>query len=264
MQKVKLLKNLVGSINTVYVDSTFLNVNYLNFPDQIRSAKAICNIIKEWLSGNSKHIISLKMPARYGYELLFIEIGKRLKIKIHVNADEMTNYKYIPELDNVFTTNSQHSRIHACFDYHNKNGKYLTCDPKLDPALIRVIKPTAMVWREWSESMEFVKREANEIVRVCYSNHSSMSEIHDFLNYLQPKNVELNVVPADSIKRQEMLDALSKMMGKCESTNCQHEKIHLSKWDNLSKVSKLRFNFSRQPPTDTKEKLLCPPKRKKL
>lgn len=273
MQKMKLLKNLIGSLDTVYIDSTFFSSMYENFPEQIRSAKTICGIIKEWLNNNPRHIISLKMPARYGYEILFIEIAALMKTKIHILDDEMKNYKYIPELDNIFTTISQKSRIHACFDYFNKNGKHLTCDPTFDPALIRVIKPTAMIWREWQESMEIVKKEPNEYVRVCYSNHSSCSEIRDFLMFLKPKNVELNVIPTEPNKRKDMLEALSEVMANCQSNNCGSvklstnvhvETIHLSKWDNLSKVSKLHLNVSTKT-KETEEQLLlmCPPKRKK-
>lgn len=261
---MKPLKNLVGLIDTIYIDSTFLDKEYTNFPEQIRSVETICDLINEWLAMSSKHVISLKMPARYGYERLFIEIGKMLKMRIHINDEEIQKYRYIAELDNIFTTIPHRSRIHACFDYYNKNGKYLTCSTNLDPALIRVIKPTAMIWKEWKESSEFVKKEANEIIRVCYSNHSSLSEIRDFLLYLKPKNVELNVVPTDSRKKQEMLDTLSEIVGKMQPTNyCRHDNIHLSNWDNLSKLSKINFKFSRQP-DETKEKLLCPPKRKRM
>ncbi|KAJ6622380.1 Protein artemis [Pseudolycoriella hygida] len=262
MLKMKLLKNVTGSLNTIYIDSTFLSKTYETFPGQIRSATTICDIIKEWLGKSSNHVISLKMPARYGYEFLFIEIGKRLKLKIHVNEGEMAMYRYIPELDNIFTTNSRKSQIHACFDWQNKNGKQLTCNPELDPSLIRVIKPTAMIWKEWQHSLDIVKKEEHENIRVCYSNHSSMSEIRDFLIYLQPKNVELNVVPADALKKQEMLNAVSAMLGNIESTNSDGSKSHLSEWDNLSKLSKLNFTFSKQP-KDANEQFPCPPKRKK-
>lgn len=263
MQKVKSLKNSVGLLRTIYIDSTFLNKSYLKFPEQIRSAKAICDIIKEWLSKSSKNVISLKMPARYGYELLFLEIGKRLKLKIHINDSEMTKYRYIPELDNIFTALPHKSQIHACFDYYNKNGKLLTCNPDLDPELIRVIKPTAMIWTEWEESLDFVKREPNENIRVCYSNHCSMTEIKDFLTFLQPTNVELNVVPADPIKKQKMVDEVDEIMRQVHTVKCGNvNKIQQCNWDNLNKLSKINFKFSKQP--EAKEQFLCPPKRRKI
>lgn len=263
MEKMKPLKKLVGTIDTIYIDSTFLSTDYENFPEQYLSAITICNIIKDWLSKSAKHIISLKMPARYGYELLYIEIGKRLKSKIHINEEEMEKYRYIPELDDIFTTNTKKSRIHACFDYHNKNGKKLTCNPELDPSIIRAIKPTAMIWREWEESSDFVKIEANDNVRVCYSNHSSLSEIRDFLIYLKPKNVELNVVPTDPTKKQQMLDTVSRILAEIPSTNCRHKSIHSSNWDNLSMVSQMNFKFSKRL-KETKEILtMMPPKRQK-
>lgn len=265
VQKVKTLKNSVGTINTIYVDSTFLSKAYKNFPSQIRSATVICDIIKEWLSKSSKHIVSLKMPARYGYELLFIEIGKRLKLKIHINESEMAKYRYIPELDNIFTTLPNKSQIHACFDYYNKNGKLLTCNPELDPAFIRVIKPTAMIWKEWEESFDLVHKEPNERFRVCYSNHCSRTEIRDFLTYLKPKNVQLNVMPTNSLKKQEMLDELDEIMGRVQSPSPECVKVNKippSNWDNLNKLKKINFKFSKQS-NESKEQLLCPPKRQK-
>lgn len=262
MRKMKQLKSLVGCLDTVYIDSTFFSYHYKNFPEQHRSAKKICDIIKDWLSKSSKHVISLKFPARYGYELLFIKIGEMLDVKIHINENEMENFRYIPELDNIFTTNPR-SNIHACFDYKNKNGKQLTCNRELDPALILVIKPTAMIWTEWQHTSEIVSKDSNGNVRVCYSNHSSLNEIQEFLILLKPKNVELNVLPTNLFKKQEMLEVLTETMAKYQSTNCHHETIHLSNWDNLSKLSKVNFKFSKQTKEAT-EQVLCPPKRKKI
>lgn len=257
------LKRLVRTIDTIYIDSTFLNKNYRNFPGQIRSAIAICKLIKEWLDKSAKHVVSLKMPARYGYELLFMEIGRRLRKPIHINEEELMKYKYIPELDGIFTTKANNSTIHACFDYQNKNSKTLTCNPELDPALIRVIKPTAMVWKEWDETSDFVRREANEFVRVCYSNHSSLSEIRDFLVYLKPKKLEFNVVPSNPSQKLAMLDAVSDILEKLpSSTNCcAASSTQLSQWDDLSKVSQVNFKFSRK--CEETNELLGPPKRKK-
>lgn len=272
IKKIKAFKEpLSGSpivIDKMYIDSTFFSKNYLHFPEQFCSTKRVCDIIEEWLSESANHIISLKVPARYGYEYLLINIAKRTKQKIHINDSELVKYKYIPELDHIFTSTTSQSRIHACFDYLNKNGKYLSCNPQLDQKLIRVIKPTAMIWKDWQINTDFVQRESNEQFRICYSNHSSYTEISDFLKYLKPKSVEFNVVPKDQFKQKEMLDELNKIMKSVDDTTAtplvKSNQTQLN-WDNLGKIAKLNFKSSQQINcrSETKE-ILCPPKRRKL
>lgn len=262
------LKDSLGSpisIDKMYIDSTFFSHVYPHFPDQFRSAKRICDVIEEWLGQSTKHVVSLKMPARYGYEFLFKEIAKRTNRKIHINNDEMIKYRYIPELDNIFTTLSRTSQIHACFDYNNKNGKYLTCNPDIDPAMVRVIKPTAMIWTDWTKNTDLVKKEPNEHFRVCYSNHSSYMEIRDFLEYLHPKDVELNVIPTDAVRKKQMMDELAEIMKPKSSSKCANS-IPQSNWDLLSKVIQINSSTKCCPlRSATKEQLtMCPPKRKKI
>lgn len=216
LQKIVALKDATGHcirLNTAYIDSTFLSTAYSEFPTQFESIAIITELIEGWLSKGPNYKISLRTSARYGYEILFKAIYDRFLEPIHVNDSQIQKYKFIPELDKCFTTNATISRIHACFSATNKNQLKLPCDPEVDTQFIRVIKPSAMIWRNWKKYCSLHRSDANsQYIRVCYSNHSSFCEIKDLLMYLRPMSVQLNVVPDDVHARTKMIKCVDEIM----------------------------------------------------
>ena len=199
-------------INTIYIDSTFFCKSYLQFPTQFESSNLICDLIAEWLAKGLKYKISLRTAARYGYEFLFQQISERFKIKVHVNAEELEKYHYFPELDNCFTSESNASRIHACFSVMHKNSPLLCCDPDYDPKYICVIKPTAMFWQQWQTSEKFYSKIHDRLYRVCYSNHASYREIQQLVNYLKPDKCEFNVLPSDNDRKIKFMENMNEII----------------------------------------------------
>jgi DNA repair metallo-beta-lactamase len=220
IERIKPLKLLADSrtCDAIYFDSTFFSCQYKEFPPQHESINAIIDLIRPWLEKSTKHQIVLKTPATYGSELLFKKISKATNMKIHVNDAVYEQYRYIPDMDNCLTkspVNPLQCRIHACYgpekeaclkDY--KNSK-----------LLRIIRPSAMIWRYWNTGEDIVTKilsptkdssNKTETYRVCYSNHSSLSEIRDLLLYLKPKKVNLNVV--NSGTKQEMFALKQQIM----------------------------------------------------
>lgn len=201
--------NDVLKFDKIYLDSTFFNEKYYEFPSQFESTKKICTIIKDWISRDKKNLISIRIPARYGSEYIFIEISKILKMKIHINQTEYEKYRYIPEMDDCITSNGNETQIHACTLNQKTNWKTLSCCNYENSKYIRVIKPSAMIWQGWKINDDIVTESSNEIYRVCYSSHASFTELKDMILYLKPKNVELNVIPEDEDEKFEMYKTLS-------------------------------------------------------
>lgn len=204
-------------LDAIYVDSTFFDKTYLEFPTQFDSNKVICNLIDEWTQKGSEYVVILRTPARYGYEFLFQTIYEQTRLKIHINESEMDQYRYFPELDNCFTTDARRAcQIHASYSYYDRNSKKLTCQPDKDAKFIRVIKPSALIWTEYEPNKQIWKYDCGWH-RVCYSNHSSYSEIRDLLLYLKPKSVQFNVLPQSPEKRKEYDRNLQEIMALYES-----------------------------------------------
>ena len=183
-------------IDSLYLDTTFFHKDFLDFPPQEDSSKIICELIKEWLQKGPKYFISIRIPARFGSEFLFMEIYKSIGKPIHVKATEYAKYKYLASLDNCITKDPKETQIHGCKmgvgNYHSLNCREIENPEKY----MRVIRPSAIRWRKWQQKQDIYTKIGNfdEVYGVCYSNHASCSEITDLLQYLKPKNVKFNVI----------------------------------------------------------------------
>lgn len=216
---IKELKNLksfksssgVLSFDAIYFDSTFFNKEYHEFPAQTESSKRICQLIREWITRGPLYLVSLRIPARFGSEFLFIEIAKSMNIKIHVKESEFRKYCYIPEMDNCVTKDSSTTQVHACTDNFIKDYKTLNCQNNPNYKL-RVIRPSALIWRKWNNTKDIVQILPNEIYRVCYSNHVSYTEIRDMILYLKPRKIKMNVIPEKESEKIMMKNCLREIM----------------------------------------------------
>lgn len=72
--------------------------------------------IKDWLAKGSEFKIFLSLAARFGSEFLFVEIYKKLGIKVHVSKFKYDIYKQFPEIAVAVTLNSKDTPVHACSD----------------------------------------------------------------------------------------------------------------------------------------------------
>lgn len=142
-----------------------------------------------------------------------------------MNATEADTWRYVPEMDGCFTGNGDAStttRVHACWRAAEAGGdggvrscrrtRTVPCDASVEEKWIRVIKPSAMVWTGLAAKDAIWRRDGDEFYRVCYSNHSSWTEIKDMLCHVQPKEVRLNVLPLHGPSRSAMVAEMQRVM----------------------------------------------------
>ena len=79
-------------LDTLYIDTTFLNEKYENFPKRSASVDQMIVLLIDWLSTDG-NTVALTTSARYGYEHVFNEIYKQLGIKVYVNDEKWTVYR---------------------------------------------------------------------------------------------------------------------------------------------------------------------------
>lgn len=223
ISRMKIFQNSYR-IDEAYIDSTFFSTNYKHFPTQRESAQSVGRLITEWLDQHPSNKVVLQLSARYGYEYLFVYLRQSLKLAIHVNDTESEMWRYVPELDDCFSISST-SRVHACYSSEVarscRAARIIPCAPRIDERFVRVIKPSAMIWNDLDPEDAIWRSDGREFFRVCYSNHSSWTDIRDLLCYVRPGEVRLNVLPQPGNGRNAMLDELREVMAEYQQAKVE-------------------------------------------
>lgn len=213
-------------LDCLYYDSTFFTPDYRHFPSQRESVDAIIALSKQWLRRDACNVVALRPPANIGYEFIVTEMAKCLRQRIHVSAALCAEYSAIPELGACITRSIEASaRIHLCAPEVHSSRKWRTkrcvCLAAQADEHICIIRPTAMKWRGWNRADAIHEKDwLSNCFFVCYSNHSSYSEISHLIEYLRPNDIRMNVLPDDMALRQRMMDELAGILDKYRaSTN---------------------------------------------
>ncbi|XP_037318166.2 protein artemis [Pungitius pungitius] len=188
----------VKDIESVYLDSTFYDPRFYQIPTREVCLNGISELVGNWISQSSYHVVWLNCKAAYGYEYLFTNLGEEFNTQIHVRSLAM--FKKMPEILSYVTTDRR-TQIHAC--RHPKDegflhGNRLPCGctaPDGTPLHIISIKPSTMWFGERMRKTNVIIKTGESSFRACFSFHSSYSEIKNFLSYLQPVNVYPSVIP---------------------------------------------------------------------
>lgn len=221
LENIKQLKELRNHDNVViYMDSTFFKKSFSTFPTQTESVQKIIELVDSWIKKSKLHkgkkvilkmrdfkkscifLVHLKVPARYGYEYLLMELNKTLKQGIYIpEAKVYEQYLTISNLDNCVTNDALSQII--------LTPKYLSTIPeKQKDELVLTLQLSAWFWTNWNEKKPFVSSINANSIRVCYATHCSYNELKAFLVFLKPTKVFLNVIPTNSDEKREMMQEL--------------------------------------------------------
>lgn len=189
LKQLKILETVKEDLQAIYVDSTFLLPEFQEFPQQKESVAAVVTVVKEWINASHLNRVFLEIPARFGSEYLLLELYKRLKLDMHLcSVDQGCLLPFIPEMRH-FIVPQMNNSVAVVVGMRNT---------ALNPRFHwRTIRPSAMYWSKWKRGDSVVKRDElrKELFRICYSSHSSCSEIMALLELLQPRTIHLNVAP---------------------------------------------------------------------
>ncbi|XP_029318219.1 protein artemis [Cottoperca gobio] len=188
----------VKDLQSVYLDSTFYDPRFYQIPTREVCLSGISELVGNWISQSSYHVVWLNCRAAYGYEYLFTNLGEEFNTQIHVRSLEM--FKKMPEILSYVTTDRR-TQIHAC--RHPKDeeffqGNRLPCGCTASdgtPLRIISIKPSTMWFGERMKKTNVIIKTGGSSFRACFSFHSSYTELKDFLSYLQPVNILPSVIP---------------------------------------------------------------------
>lgn len=242
-------------INKLYLDTTFLDLNYKNFPKRHEILTQLCPIIKNWLKQDVKNIVFIKISATFGSEFLFIEIKKFLKKfnindKIHVNKNVYSIYRRISDLAHLVTNDAFSTRIHACnLNKSNPN----VCEGignNFNVENILQINPSAFRWINKQKS-QFIERDSSNsnLYHICYSTHSSFNELECFIQYFKP----LDIHPCVCAPNQEsdMKNLLKNIMSECENMQVKNQDIRMISMSVQVNCKKLKIYKSDEESSDS-------------
>uniref|UniRef100_A0A8C9Y6F1 Protein artemis n=1 Tax=Sander lucioperca TaxID=283035 RepID=A0A8C9Y6F1_SANLU len=188
----------VKDIQSVYLDSTFYDPRFYQIPTREVCLNGISELVGNWISQSSYHVVWLNCKAAYGYEYLFTNLGEEFNTQIHVK--NLAMFKKMPEILNYVTTDRR-TQIHACRHPRDEEffqGSRLPCGCTASdgtPLRIISIKPSTMWFGERMKKTNVIIKTGASSFRACFSFHSSYSEIKNFLSYLQPVNIYPSVIP---------------------------------------------------------------------
>lgn len=133
-----------------------------------------------------------------------MELSRKLSEKIHIQEDGVYDqYTSISILSECVTNVKENAKIYLKPKYMSS-----TKEPENDDDTLR-LQLSAMYWDDWKEGSPFMEKMSSKSYRVCYATHNSFSEIKDFLMFLQPNKVYLNVVPENARERTKMYAQLA-------------------------------------------------------
>ena len=132
-----------------------------------------------------------------------MELSTKLNEKIFIPEDDVFDqYTTISRLNACVTKNEQKSRIFLKPTFVSDRIKF---DEKVDVLNLQL---SAMFWTNWKRGTSFVLQTGKKSYRVCYATHNSCNEIRDFLTFIKPKKVNLNVLPLNNDQKQEMFNQI--------------------------------------------------------
>ena len=170
-----------------------------------------------------KHVILLKLVAQYGSEAILKDIynNSTKKWKIHVSQKKFQDYMCTDDLNEMVSYNFDQAQwIHACSwkdpasKSEQKPEKIRNLPCHSGQFEVRQIKPSAMYFskkrlKDLDFSTEYpVIHQGGEFYRVCYSCHSSLEELLNFVHYF-PHNKLIPIVIPQNRTKQDVMDLLT-------------------------------------------------------
>ena len=223
-------RNIPLDIDEMYLDTSYCSPQYLTFPTRQESEEKIWELCQKWIRKNgmfkdtrAKHVILFHLPPRYGYESILQHVYKKSlnKWQVHVNLPQFSEHLCTSSLAGCTDPDPNNAQwIHACQRSHEKRSvnqpllKSLPCQS--GDFEVCQIKPSTMYFTQskmaglecaGQDRLVSVSQGGSNY-RVCYSTHSSMTELETFVRHFRPLQITPCAIPPNSTK-EEVRDILT-------------------------------------------------------
>ncbi|ODM91471.1 DNA cross-link repair 1A protein [Orchesella cincta] len=194
-------------IDSLYLDTTYCSPQY-DFPTQSESISVVVSYIKRQLEYRPKTLI-LCGSYLIGKERVYFTLAEAIGSKVFGNYDKrkILNALENPKFSSLLASDENNAKIHVVpmFSISAKNlQEYLDKRPQFSNII--GIKPSGWQFSSAGSgcSVKTHYGDTVTVVGVPYSEHSSFSELREFVTSLKPKKVQPTVNVGNAKKRGEM------------------------------------------------------------
>ncbi|CAK8698220.1 unnamed protein product [Clavelina lepadiformis] len=222
-------------IDHIHVDTTFCVPNAFYIPSREQCLEALRGLVGDWINKGAQHVVRINMGAKYGYEYLYEALYHLFKKKIYCSRKQ--HYKCLPELANILTDDPKNSQIYACYKTEKVKEKgtnrMLEGDDKVSVGLAGLkflyITLSTLYFTHEAKPEDVKLQISDNHYRLCFSFHSSLAEVCDFLSYLRPKFIHANVIPSSGETFKSVEDRLKNLCFKTIATSASygHDKLEI-------------------------------------
>lgn len=208
MQTYPLLLN--QRVNVLYLDTTYCNPKY-RFPLKEEVLNFVVKVTKNILKKQPKTLIIVGAYS-IGKESVYLAISKALMVKIHADSSRRRILKSFgwPEISGSLCTDGNDTPLHVLpmsslkFEILEKymksySGRYMS---------VLAFRPTGWTFSETTGSqLDLIKPNSKgsvTIYGVPYSEHSSFTELREFVQFLGPEKIIPTVNMGNAATRDKM------------------------------------------------------------
>ena len=188
-------------IKTIYLDTTFCNPCANKFITREEAKNVILDKITEWFESAEDNSVCMWFPC-LGYEYLIPHIHIRSGFKVNISSSKLClQYEAISQLRDYITRDDSRIRIVSELAQGNLEPKVL------------VVKPSVQ-WFVQNSKLSFNSVYIPEcgLLRVQHSNHSSYTEIIEFVRGLAPERIVPIATPVFSSSPQCAITRLKPLL----------------------------------------------------
>lgn len=212
---------LLGArITSLYLDTTYCNPKY-NFPLQEDVINHVVKLTSAALSRNPKTLVTVGAYS-IGKERVYLGIAKALSLRIYADKRRVRTLRALdwPDLTDRLCSDASSSRLHVLPISHLNATKLRAYMQSLHPTYSAVLafRPTGWTYSEKvGSNLSELKPQRSGVVTIYgvpYSEHSSYSELQEFVKFLRPQKV-LATVNVGRAAHRESMEAHFKKWLKC-------------------------------------------------
>ncbi|KAJ8431901.1 hypothetical protein Cgig2_013649 [Carnegiea gigantea] len=197
-------------VNVLYLDTTYCNPRY-RFPSKEEVLSFVVRTTKACLKRQPRTLIIVG-AYRIGNECVYIAISEALKVKIYANASRrrfLQSFEW-PQLSESLCLNGKDTPLHVLpisSLRHEMSKNYLETYKEQFTAVLAFC-PTGWTFSESVGSqLDLIKPNSKgnfQIYGVPYSEHSSFSEMQEFVQFLKPDKIIPTVNISSAANREKL------------------------------------------------------------
>ncbi|CAM6088906.1 unnamed protein product [Calypogeia fissa] len=211
---------LSGNISTLYLDTTYCNERY-RFPLQNEVIQFVIRQTSNALAKNAKTLVVVGSYS-IGKERVYVSMAEALGVSIFADSHRRRVLKALdwPVLATRLSTDPASTFLHV-LPISNLNPQKLKAyleshHPKYSAVL--AFRPTGWTYSEkLGAKLEFLKPQCHgpiTIYGVPYSEHSSFTELQEFVQFLQPHKIIPTVNNGKEEQRERMKTIFCRWLGR--------------------------------------------------